>query len=58
MGLLTRDVGATLSITWQLELDAESTWRHLVDLDTWPAWIGSPIAGQSAARSAARRRSR
>jgi uncharacterized protein YndB with AHSA1/START domain len=45
MGLLTRDVGATLSITWQLELEAESTWRHLVDLDSWPAWIGSPIAG-------------
>jgi uncharacterized protein YndB with AHSA1/START domain len=45
MGLLTRDVGESVSITWQLELDAESTWRHLVDLDTWPAWIGSPIEG-------------
>jgi uncharacterized protein YndB with AHSA1/START domain len=45
MGLLTRDVGETVSITWQLELDAASTWRHLVDLDTWPEWIGSPIEG-------------
>ena len=34
-----------MSITWQLELDAESTWRHLVDLDKWPAWLGSPIEG-------------
>jgi uncharacterized protein YndB with AHSA1/START domain len=45
MGLLTRVIGETVSITWQLELDAESTWRHLVDLDNWPAWLGSPIEG-------------
>jgi uncharacterized protein YndB with AHSA1/START domain len=45
MGLLTRDVGEAVSITWQLELDAASTWRHLVDLDTWPTWMGAPTEG-------------
>jgi uncharacterized protein YndB with AHSA1/START domain len=45
MGLLRRVIGETVSITWQLELDAKSTWRHLVDLDTWSEWLGSPIEG-------------
>jgi hypothetical protein len=33
------------TLRWQLELDAESTWRHLVDLDTWSDGLGSPSEG-------------